>query len=295
MKCKKCAQQFNDSTIKPQLILPCRHLVCTNCLDNLEKCPECNQHIEEKTNAVVSLTPEIEQLKRTFQLNYDKKLDEKQAKFKQIEDQLLSDTNQQVDEILRAHNDKINRLKLEEQRFSTECSNILQSKQQLESKIGELQLNLTNNSDEELKQLNQLFEAKVKELENVQFKIETADLINIKRKSTETVIINYQPNSFNLTPVNQMPFVSNHHQKIHMINNNNGIPNLVPFIPIVPMSKSEYLRPPGEIQMNESKIIGTQNYRAIQPNSYNQNLIRVLPPLTAFPYQPFQHNQQNQR
>ena len=233
MKCKKCAQQFNDSTIKPQLILPCRHLVCTNCLDNLEKCPECNQHIEEKTNAVVSLTPEIEQLKRTFQLNYDNKLDEKQAKFKQIEDQLLSDTNQQVDEILRAHNDKINRLKLEDQRFSTECSNILQSKQQLESKIGELQLNLTNNSDEELKQLNQLFEAKVKELENVQFKIETADLINIKRKSTETVIINYQPNSFNLTPVNQMPFVSNHHQKIHMINNNNGIPNLVPFIPIV--------------------------------------------------------------
>ena len=53
MECNICLAQFNQTTKRAMLILPCCHCVCNSCLEQIKrvsnKCPNCKRKIEDST------------------------------------------------------------------------------------------------------------------------------------------------------------------------------------------------------------------------------------------------------
>ena len=46
-ECIICFETYNDSTIKPNVLIPCGHTVCGKCLESINKCPKCRKNIEK--------------------------------------------------------------------------------------------------------------------------------------------------------------------------------------------------------------------------------------------------------
>lgn len=120
MNCKGCVRQFNTVDSKPQLIIPCGHTYCFNCLENLpaQKCPDCKQSIQQRrtnlfilelidTDSIIKqkvneYLNEIEQIIKQFYLNY-------KLKKNLIKNHFKSD----LKSIAKFNKEQLNRLRLD--------------------------------------------------------------------------------------------------------------------------------------------------------------------------------------
>jgi len=167
MKCKNCYSNYDVVAYKPMICIPCRDMFCISCLKEQDKCYECGSKINllKKDVDWLENLKEINLLKGSFELSYEKKMKENQTNYELAEKQLVADTNKKVDEILHLHHEQIRKLKEEQERLRKKCDNIRESKQAIELEMSDI-------NTEKVQNLKKLLEKKIEEINSFEFKYE---------------------------------------------------------------------------------------------------------------------------
>ena len=82
MKCNNCLKEFNTNKNQPEIIFPCQHIFCSECLIQANTCPQCLNRIERK-----KLSQDV--ISEQMRLNKQQKLIEKHNQIKETNESLV--------------------------------------------------------------------------------------------------------------------------------------------------------------------------------------------------------------
>ena len=82
MKCNNCLKEFNTNKNQPEIIFPCQHIFCSECLIQANTCPQCLNRIETK-----KLSQDV--ISEQMRLNKQQKLIEKHNQIRETNESLV--------------------------------------------------------------------------------------------------------------------------------------------------------------------------------------------------------------
>jgi hypothetical protein len=193
MECDICLKPFDHSIHKPYSLSSCPHTYCLKCLEQFNKCPQCNELIKGKNVniALLKFIPEsnydqlktkslkacieINEIEKNLKKNIEEKLSMHEIKLKSIKQAISDETNK-----------IINILKQNEKMLTNECDLMLNN----------IKANLNPNKFEENCFLFQIDDSKLKIEKDELNEFELANL-NIKIDEIKEHLNNYSDQAKN--------------------------------------------------------------------------------------------------
>jgi hypothetical protein len=186
MNCKICSRRYNIDDLKPQLIYPCCHILCTQCLIGLPECPLCSETIINKTisqdlmNIIKDnkqnknyLEQEIEKLKQNNKLIEANCIDKKksiQIKLNNLEQDIQSETDKILEKIQFEKSALINSVKKRYFELDSKLEDVIKQEKLIEDQLVSLRKKYQNSDSidfEELTSIENKIKTNLQQLDNL--------------------------------------------------------------------------------------------------------------------------------
>ena len=190
--CVVCYEQYNDSNRKPQVLIPCGHTICGECLGSITNCPKCRKNIERtvenwdlipsndtKPSAPHQMSSINDQTNDPFWVSFRKYLvidvDDKQKELSKIQDE----ANHKIESIIKKTEKLVHAVNMQDGKISSDLEKIFQKNQndiEQESKFIRAKVD-----SHQLNNLNEV-ESLKKKSDNLKNKIatKTNEILNMK-------------------------------------------------------------------------------------------------------------------
>jgi len=212
MNCKLCFRAWDTDLIRPEVLLPCAHTFCSECLNQLSdslSCPDCGNLIcDRKINSAVfelvnqksgrlldDLLSHLDQLESSesrLQLSYEIKLQNIEKKIAIIEKKIENQVRSQIEVILSGQANLRNLLEKEKIKINHSLKACLYEDELVSAKIELIKSNLKSSANLSTFKINSF----INDLRNV-FKQRNAKLkrietinLNLEFESNDLIIIN---------------------------------------------------------------------------------------------------------
>ena len=209
--CVVCYEQYNDSNRKPQVLFPCGHTICKECLGSITNCPKCRKNIErtvvnwdlipsndtrpsaphqmssinDQTNDPfwVSfrkyLVIDVDDKQKELSKALEEKQNEKKNKANVIKSKIQDEANHKIESIIKKTEELVHAVNMQDSKISSDLEKIFQKNQndiEQESKFIRAKVD-----SHQLNNLNEV-ESLKKKSDNLKNKIatKTNEIINMK-------------------------------------------------------------------------------------------------------------------
>ena len=209
--CVVCYEQYNDSNRKPQMLIPCGHTICGECLGSITNCPKCRKNIErtvvnwdlipsndtrpsaphqmssinDQTNDPfwVSfrkyLVIDVDDKQKELSKALEEKQNEKQNKANVIKSTIQDEANHKIESIIKKTEELVHAVNIQDSKISSDLEKIFQKNQndiEQESKFIRAKVD-----SHQLNNLNEV-ESLKKKSDNLKNKIatKTNEILNMK-------------------------------------------------------------------------------------------------------------------
>ena len=186
MNCKICSRRYNIDDLKPQLIYPCCHILCTQCLIGLNECPLCSETVINKTisqdlmNIIRDnkqnkkyLEQEIEKLKQNNKLIEENCIVKKKSiknKLNYLEQDILSETDKILEKIQFEKSALINSVKRKYFELDSKLEDVIKQEKLIEDQLVSLRKKYQNSDSidfEELTSIENRIKSNFQQLDNL--------------------------------------------------------------------------------------------------------------------------------